>query len=95
MVSGPGERPHPVWRSPLTGQAATKEQLVTDREQQVEDRLYGLIRYRSAAITPAAAVRSFVLAAVAGIRGIPPEVCRARSPIWRSSVRPSTGWRRS
>jgi hypothetical protein len=95
MGSGPGERRHPVWRSPLTGQAATNEQLVTDREQQVEDRLYGLIRYRSAAITPAAAVRSFVLEAVAGIRGIPPEVCRARSPIWRSSVRPSTGWRRS
>jgi AcrR family transcriptional regulator len=54
----------------------TKEQLVTDREQQVQDRLCGLIRSRPSAITPAAAVRGFVLETVAGIRGIPAEIWR-------------------
>jgi AcrR family transcriptional regulator len=54
----------------------TKEQLVTDREQQVQDRLCGLIRSRPPAITPAAAVRGFVLETVAGIRGIPAEMWR-------------------
>jgi AcrR family transcriptional regulator len=53
-----------------------KEQLVTDREEQVEDRLCDLIRSRPAAITPAAAVRDFVLEFVAGIRGTPPELWR-------------------
>jgi AcrR family transcriptional regulator len=51
----------------------TKEQLVTDREQQIQDRLCDLIRSRSPAITPAAAIRDFVLASVTGIRNIPPE----------------------
>jgi AcrR family transcriptional regulator len=50
----------------------TKEQLVTDREQQIQDRLCDLIRSRPAAITPAAAIRDFVLEVVAGIRSIPP-----------------------
>jgi AcrR family transcriptional regulator len=54
----------------------TKEQLVTDREQQVQDRLCDLIRSRPPAITPAAAVRGFVLETVAGIRGIPAEIWR-------------------
>jgi AcrR family transcriptional regulator len=54
----------------------TKEQLVTDREQQVQDRLCGLIRSRPPATTPAAAVRGFVLETVAGIRGIPAEIWR-------------------
>jgi AcrR family transcriptional regulator len=54
----------------------TKEQLVTDREQQVQDRLCDLIRARPPAITPAAAIRGFVLDAVAGIRTIPPEIWR-------------------
>jgi AcrR family transcriptional regulator len=54
----------------------TKEQLVTDREQQIQDRLCDLIRSRPAAITPAAAVRDFVLESVAGIRDIPPELWR-------------------
>jgi AcrR family transcriptional regulator len=54
----------------------TKEQLVTDREQQVQDRLCDLIRARSPAVTPAAAIRGFVLEAVAGIRTIPPEIWR-------------------
>ena len=54
----------------------TKEQLVTDREQQVQDRLCDLIRSRPPATTPAAAIREFVLESVAGIRGIPPEIWR-------------------
>jgi AcrR family transcriptional regulator len=52
----------------------TKEQLVTDREQQVQDRLCDLIRSRPPTITPAAAIREFVLESVAGIRGIPVEI---------------------
>src|ERR1700734_3225872 len=54
----------------------TKEQLVTDREQQVQDRLCDLIRSRPAGATPAAAIRGFVLEAGAGIRTIPPEIWR-------------------
>jgi AcrR family transcriptional regulator len=54
----------------------TKEQLVTDREQQVQDRLCDLIRSRSAGLTPAAAIADFVRMSVAGIRGIPPELWR-------------------
>jgi AcrR family transcriptional regulator len=54
----------------------TKEQLVTDREQQVQDRLCDLIRSRPPGVTPAAAIRGFVLDAVAGIRTIPPEIWR-------------------
>ncbi|HWG28573.1 TetR/AcrR family transcriptional regulator [Actinospica sp.] len=54
----------------------TKEQLVTDREAQVRDRLCELIRSRPAAVTPAAAIRDFVLESVAGIRDIPPELWR-------------------
>jgi AcrR family transcriptional regulator len=52
----------------------TKEQLVTDRDQQIQDRLCDLIRSRPPAVTPAAAIRAFVLKSVAGIRGIPPEL---------------------
>jgi AcrR family transcriptional regulator len=55
----------------------TKEQLVTDREQQVQDRLCDLIRSRPPTVTPAAAIRDFVLEeALAGIRSIPPEIWR-------------------
>jgi AcrR family transcriptional regulator len=54
----------------------TKEQLVTDRDQQIQDRLCDLIRSRPPAVSPAAAIRGYVLASVAGIRGIPPEVWR-------------------
>jgi AcrR family transcriptional regulator len=54
----------------------TKEQLVTDREQQIQDRLCDLIRSRPAGLTPAAAIREFVLQSVAGIRGVPPELWR-------------------
>jgi AcrR family transcriptional regulator len=54
----------------------TKEQLVTDREEQVQERLCDLIRSRPSAITPAAAIRAFVLTIVAGIRSIPPDLWR-------------------
>ena len=51
----------------------TKEQLVTDREQQIQDRLCELIRSRPPGMTPAAAIRGFVLGSVDAIRAIPPE----------------------
>jgi AcrR family transcriptional regulator len=54
----------------------TKEQLVTDREEQVRGRLCELIRSRPSHLTAAAASRDFVLASVAGIRGIPAELWR-------------------
>jgi AcrR family transcriptional regulator len=54
----------------------TKEQLVTDREQQVQDRLCDLIRSRPPGVTPAAAIRGFVLGSVAGIRSIPADLWR-------------------
>ncbi len=54
----------------------TKEQLVTDRDQQIQDRLCALIRARPPGVTPAAAIRGFVLESVAGIRRVPPEIWR-------------------
>lgn len=54
----------------------TKEQLVTDRDEQIQDRLGELIRSRPAGVTPAAAVRDFLLEVVAGIRSIPSEQWR-------------------
>jgi AcrR family transcriptional regulator len=54
----------------------TKEQLVTDRDQEIQDRLCDLIRSRPPATTPAAAIRDFVLESVAGIRSIPAELWR-------------------
>ncbi len=54
----------------------TKEHLVTDREGQIQDRLSELIRSRPPGITPATAIRNFVLTSVAGIRDIPPELWR-------------------
>jgi AcrR family transcriptional regulator len=53
-----------------------KEQLVTDREQQIQDRLSDLIRSRPPAVTPAAAIRDFVLESVDAIRGIAPQMWR-------------------
>ena len=52
----------------------TKEQLVIDRDQQVQEGLSDLIRSRPPGITAAAAVRDFILGFVAGIRSIPPEI---------------------
>jgi AcrR family transcriptional regulator len=54
----------------------TKEQLVTDRDEQIQDRLCDLIRSRSPDTTPAAAVRGFVVESVAAIRHIPADVWR-------------------
>jgi AcrR family transcriptional regulator len=54
----------------------TKEQLVTDREEQIEDRLCDLIRSRPPGVSAAAAIRDFVLKSVTGIRGIPPQLWR-------------------
>jgi AcrR family transcriptional regulator len=49
----------------------TKEQLVVDREQLVQDRMRDTIRSRPSGTTAAAAVRDFVLESVEGIRSIP------------------------
>ena len=54
----------------------TKEQLVTDRDQQVQDQLAQLIRGRPPGVSAAAAVRDFVLASVDGIPSIPPVLWR-------------------
>jgi AcrR family transcriptional regulator len=54
----------------------SKEQLVLDRDQQVQDRLVGLIRARAPGVSAAAAIRDFVLAAVDGIPSISPEIWR-------------------
>ena len=54
----------------------TKEQLVTDRDQQVQEELVRLIRARAPGTTPAAAIRGFVLDTVEGIRRIPAEQWR-------------------
>ena len=49
----------------------SKEQLVIDRDQEVRDRLCDLIRSRPSSMTPAAAVRDFILESVEHIRSIP------------------------
>jgi AcrR family transcriptional regulator len=54
----------------------TKDQLVTDRDQLVQDELSRLIRARPAGTTPAAAIREFVLDTVEGIRRVPAEQWR-------------------
>ncbi|XVV09851.1 TetR/AcrR family transcriptional regulator [Actinoplanes sp. CA-131856] len=54
----------------------TKEQLVTDREQEIEERLSELIRSRDTTISPAAAVREYVLHSISAIRDMPPELAR-------------------
>jgi AcrR family transcriptional regulator len=54
----------------------TKEQLVTDRDEQVQNELGRLIRMRPPQTTPAAAIREFVLDSVDGIRRVPAEQWR-------------------
>ena len=49
----------------------TKERLVTDRDEQISDRLSELIRTRPPGVTPAAAIRGFMLKFTAGIRDVP------------------------
>lgn len=53
-----------------------KEQLVTDRDQQIQDRLCDLIRSRPPLTTPASAIREYVLGSVAAIGTIPPDIWR-------------------
>ena len=48
--------------------------LVTDRDEQIQDRLGELIRTRPPDTTPAAAIRAFALESVAGIRRIPSDI---------------------
>ena len=54
----------------------TKEQLVTDLDQEVQDELSQLIRTRAPGTTPAAAIRELVLDAVERIRRIPADQWR-------------------
>ncbi|WP_327004290.1 TetR/AcrR family transcriptional regulator [Dactylosporangium sp. NBC_01737] len=54
----------------------TKEQLVTDREEQIQQQLDDLIRSRPAGTSPAAAIRDFVLQTVSAIRDTQPEIAR-------------------
>src|SRR5690349_23548344 len=54
----------------------TKERLVTDRDEQLNDRLTDLVRSRAPGVTAAAAIREFVLRSVDGIRTIPRELWR-------------------
>jgi len=54
----------------------SKERLVTDRDEPIHDRLCHLVRSRPPDVTPAAAIRDFVLRSVDGIRAIPREVWR-------------------
>ena len=54
----------------------TKEQLVTDLDQQVQDEVGRLIRTRAPGTTPAAAIREFALDLVEGIRSVPAEQWR-------------------
>jgi AcrR family transcriptional regulator len=53
-----------------------KEQLVTDREQEVQERLGELIRARPPGTSPAAAIRDYVLETVSAIRDMPAENAR-------------------
>src|SRR5438270_10564606 len=46
----------------------TKEQLVTDLDQEIQDELCQLIRTRSPGTTPVAAIRERVLSSLEGIR---------------------------
>lgn len=57
----------------------TKDQLVTDRDQQIQDRLCALILERPPDASPAAAVREYVLGSVAFIGEVSPE-------LWRGEV---------
>jgi AcrR family transcriptional regulator len=54
----------------------TKEQLVADREQQIQEQLDELIRSRPAGVSPAAAIRGFVLQTVTAIHDESPETTR-------------------
>ena len=71
----------------------TKEQLVTDRDQLIQDQLSRLIRTWAPGTTPAAAIRGFVLDTVKGIRRLSKvtgcQVQRVRRVDWFLTVTPS------
>ena len=69
-----------------------KEQLVTDREGQIQARLVDLIGSRPPSVTPAAAIREFVLSPWPGSAASRRSSGVANSATWRPSVRQSTGW---
>lgn len=72
----------------------TKQHLLTDRGQQIQDRLCDLIRSREPTTTAAAAISDFVLESVAAIRTIAPPIFGAvNSATWPPSARQSTGSR--
>jgi AcrR family transcriptional regulator len=54
----------------------SKERLVIDRDQQVQDQLVDLIRTRAPGVSAAAAIRDYVLASVDAIPTISPEIWR-------------------
>src|ERR1700747_1706113 len=54
----------------------TKAQLVTDRDDLVREKFAELIRSRPAGVTPAVAIRDFVLETPGMIRDIPPDQWR-------------------
>jgi AcrR family transcriptional regulator len=54
----------------------TKEQLVTDYDQDVQDQLSRLIRTRAPGTSPVAAIRELVLDTVEGLRRVPAEQWR-------------------
>lgn len=54
----------------------TKEELAIDRDQRVQERLVDLIRNRPSGVSPAIAIRDFVLADVDAIRRTPPAAWR-------------------
>jgi len=54
----------------------SKQQLVTDDEEEIQQRLCALIRDRPAGVSAAAAVRGFLLETVSAVRGMPPEAVR-------------------
>src|SRR5690349_22247567 len=68
----------------------TKEQLVTDGDQLVQDEMCRLIRTRAPGTTPAAAVRGFVLDAVEGIGRIPAGQGRGEFG-FRAAISPTVG----
>jgi AcrR family transcriptional regulator len=54
----------------------SKDQLVIDRDQQIQDQLTELIRARAPGVSAAAAIRDYVLASVDAIPTISPEIWR-------------------
>jgi AcrR family transcriptional regulator len=70
----------------------TKDLLLTDRDEQIHDRMCDLVRSRPLGVTPAAAVRDFVLRSVDGIRTIPRDVWRGELGHLALACSRATGW---